>query len=132
MMTFTDGLDNENYLVERHDKYFEINSYNYLVKKVVFHCADNSVYGDHDSFYWGPTTISIVQNFYNQNDPGNYTVLADGYTGVWTGTTNHIQFTTMGHPVRFGSVDIIYEKLDGDQYKPDSGRQDLHPRDSER
>ena len=114
MMTFTDGLDNENYLVERHNMLFEINSYNYLVKKVVFHCVDNSLEGDHDSFYWGPTTISIYQNFYNQSAPGTYTVQADGYTGVWTGTTNHIQFQTMGHPVRFGSVDIIYDKLDGD------------------
>lgn len=114
MMTFTDGLDNENYLVERHGELFEINSYNYLVKRVVFHCVDNSIYGDHESFYWGPTTISIFQNFYNQSDPGNYTVLADGYTGVWTGTTNHIQFQTDAHPVRFGSVDIVYEKLDGD------------------
>ena len=114
MMTFTDGLDNENYLVERHLEKFEINSYNYLVKRVVFHCVDNSVYGDHDSFYWGPTTISVYQNFYDRNNPGTYTVLADGYTGVWTGTTNHIQFQTDAHPVRFGSVDIIYEKLDGD------------------
>lgn len=114
MMTFTDGLDNENYLVERHLEKFEINSYNYLVKRVVFHCVDNTFAGDHDSFYWGPTTISVYQNFYNQSDPGNYTVLADGFTGVWTGTTNHIQFETDAHPVRFGSVEIIYEKLDGD------------------
>lgn len=114
MMTFTDGLDNENYLVERHNTLFEINSYNYLVKKVVFHCVDNTLEGDHDSFYWGPTTISVFQNFYNQSAPGTYTVLADGFTGVWTGTTNHIQFQTLGHPVRFGSVDIIYDKLDGD------------------
>ena len=112
MMTFTDGLDNENYLVERHDKYFEVNSYNYLIKKIVFHCVDNTTASDLDCFYWGPTTISIVQNFYDRNNPGTYQ--ANGYTGTWTGTSNHMQFTTMGKPVRFGSVDIVYDKLDGD------------------
>ena len=110
MMTFTDGLDNENYLVERHDKYFEVNSYNYLIKKIVFHCVDNTTASDLDCFYWGPTTISIVQNFYDRNNPGTYQ--ANGYTGTWTGTSNHMQFTTMGKPVRFGSVDIVYDKLE--------------------
>lgn len=114
MMTFTGGLDNSNFLLEMHLQKFEVNSYNYLVKRIVFHCVDNALEGDLESFYWGPTTISIFQNFYNQSDPGNYQVLSDGYTGVWTGTTNHIQFTTSSFPVRFGSVEIVYDKLDGD------------------
>lgn len=114
MMTFTDGLDNENYLVEHHDMRFEIRSANYIIKKVVFHCMDNSVYGDNDSFYWGPTTISAVTNFTYPGQLGSYSVTNNGYDGVWQGQTSAIQFITMGHPVRFGSVEIVYEKLDGD------------------
>lgn len=114
MMTFTSGLNNPNYLVEHQQVYFEIMSVNqtYIIKKVVFHCVDNTTSDNLDCFYWGPTTISVVQNFYNQSQPGTYT--ASGYTGTWTGETNHIQFTTMAKPVRFGSVEITYEKETGD------------------
>ena len=114
MMTFTSGLDNENYLVEHQQVYFEVNSYNYFIKKIVFHCVDSTTTDNlMDCFYWGPTTLSIVQNFYNQSQPGTLTV-TDPYTAVWQGHSNHMQFTTMAKPVRFGSVEIIYDKLDGD------------------
>ena len=114
MMTFTSGLDNENYLVEHQQVYFEVNSYNYIIKRIVFHCVDSTTTANlMDCFYWGPTTLSIVQNFYNQSDPGTLTV-TDPYTAVWQGSSNHMQFTTMAKPVRFGSVEVIYDKLDGD------------------
>lgn len=114
MMTFTSGLDNENYLVEHQQVYFEVNSYNYIIKRIVFHCVDSTTTANlMDCFYWGPTTLSIVQNFYNQSDPGTLTV-TDPYTAVWQGSSNHMQFTTMAKPVRFGSVEIVYDKLDGD------------------
>ena len=116
MMTFTSGMNNPNYLVEHQQVYFEVMSVNtsYIIKKIVFHCVDNTLSNNLDCFYWGPTTISIVQNFYNQSAPGTYT--ASGYTGTWRGETNHIQFTTMAKPVRFGSVEITYEKETGDVY----------------
>lgn len=114
MMTFTSGLDNENYLVEHQQVYFEVNSYNYIIKRIVFHCVDSTTTTNlMDCFYWGPTTLSIVQNFYNQSEPGTLTV-TDPYTAVWRGSSNHMQFTTMAKPVRFGSVEIVYDKLDGD------------------
>lgn len=114
MMTFTSGLDNENYLVEHQQVYFEVNSYNYIIKRIVFHCVDSTTTANlMDCFYWGPTTLSIVQNFYNQSEPGTLTV-TDPYTAVWQGSSNHMQFTTMAKPVRFGSVEIVYDKLDGD------------------
>ena len=112
MMTFSGGLDNENYLVESQQKHFEINSYNYIIKRIVFHCVDSTTSDNLDSFYWGPKTISIVQNFYNQSDPGSLSTT--DYTCTWTGESNHMQFTTMARPVRFGSVEIVYDKLDGD------------------
>ena len=112
MMTFTSGLDNENYLVEHQQVNFEINSYNYIIKRIVFHCVDSTTSSNLDCFYWGPKTISIVQNFYNQNEPGNLSTT--DYTCTWTGESNHMQFTTMAKPVRFGSIEIVYDKLDGD------------------
>ena len=117
MMTFTGGLDNDNYLVESNNKRFEVRSANYVIKRIVFHCMDNTLEGNYDSFYWGPTTISAVTNFTYPGQLGNYTVTNNGYDGVWTGTTNAIQFLTKGHPVRFGSVEIVYDKLDGDIFE---------------
>ena len=115
MMTFTDGLDNENFLVERRNKIFEVRSANYIIKKIIFHCVDNTTEDDLEPFYWGPTTISAVNNFTFPGELGTYSVTNDGYDGVWEGRTAAIQFTTAeGKPVRFGSVEIIYEKLDGD------------------
>ena len=82
MMTFSDGLDNENYLVERRAKTFEVRSYNYIIKKIVFHCVDNVLEGD-PNFYWGPTTISLVSNFTYPGQLGTYYVTNNGYVGVW-------------------------------------------------
>lgn len=116
MMTFTSGMNNPNYLVEHQQVYFEVRSVNqsYIIKKIVFRCVDNTTSDNLDCFYWGPSTISIVQNFYNQSEPGTYTY--SGYTGTWVGETNKIQFTTMAKPVRFGSVEITFEKETGDIY----------------
>jgi hypothetical protein len=115
MMTFTDGLDNENFLVERRNKIFEVRSANYIIKKIIFHCVDNTTEDDLEPFYWGPTTISAVNNFTFPGELGTYSVTNNGYDGVWEGRTAAIQFITAeGKPVRFGSVEIIYEKLDGD------------------
>lgn len=114
MMTFTSGMNNPNYLVEHQQVYFEVRSVNpeYIIKKIVFHCVDNTTSDNLDCFYWGPSTISIVQNWTYPDQPGTYRYR--GYTGTWTGTTNKIQFTTMAKPVRFGSVDITFEKETGD------------------
>ena len=115
MMTFTDGLDNENFLVERRNLIFEVRSYNYIVKKIIFHCVDNTTEDNLDCFYWGPTTISQVNNFTYPGEMGTYRITNNGYDGVWEGRTSAFQFTTAdGKPVRFGSVEIVYDKLDGD------------------
>ena len=117
MMTFTSGMNNPNYLVEHQQVYFEVRSVNpeYIIKKIVFHCVDNTTSDNLDCFYWGPSTISIVQNWTYPSQPGTYRY--SGYTGTWTGTTNKIQFTTMAKPVRFGSVDITFEKETGDIFE---------------
>ena len=115
MMTFTSGLNNPNYLVEHQQVYFEVRSVNpeYIIKKIVFHCVDNTTNDNLDCFYWGPSTIHVVQNFYTGTDASSH-YTSRGYTGTWTGVTNKIQFTTEAKPVRFGSVDITFEKETGD------------------
>lgn len=131
MMTFTDGLDNENYLVERRAKTFEVRSANYIIKKVVFHCVDNTTQDNLDCFYWGPTTISTYSNFTYPGQLGNYYVTNNGYDGVWEGQTMAFMFTTAdGKPVRFGSVDIIYDKLEGDIFELVTHRSQIYGDDN--
>ncbi len=116
MMTFTSGLDNPNFLVEHQQTYFEVRSANYIIKKIVFHCVDSTTARNLDCFYWGPTTLGIVQNFDDKTKPGTLKV-TDPYTAVWTGSSSAMQFSTMAKPVRFGSIDIVYDKLDGDIFE---------------
>lgn len=117
MMTFTDGLDNDNYLVERRNDKFYVRSFNYLIKQIIFHCVDNTTADNLDTFYWGPTTMSVFKNSSHPGQNGSYTVTDNGYVGRWSGTTSYIQFETMGKPVRFGYVEIVYDKLDGDIFE---------------
>ena len=56
---------------------FDIFSTNYTIKKIVFHCLDNTTDDNLDCFYWGPSTISLYSG------GGSYSY--DGYTGTWDG-----------------------------------------------
>ena len=53
---------------------------------------DNVLEGD-PNFYWGPTTISVVNNFTYPGQLGNYYITNNGYDGVWEGQTMALQFT---------------------------------------
>ena len=115
-MTFSSGLNNVNYLVEHQQMVFDIFSTNYIIKKIVFHCLDNTTSDDIDSFYWGPSTIHEFSGA-NYTPTGTYTY--SGFTGTWIGGTTpskYVKFETMARPVRFGSVEITYEKEFGDIY----------------
>lgn len=107
VFTFTGGLNNDNYLLYNPNSTANtVLSYNYVIKKIVFHCIDNAVEGDLDSDYWGPSTI------YEIHGRGSYTY--SDYIGVWTGSETQLTFGVKGHGVRFGSVEVTYEKLEGD------------------
>ena len=114
---FSGGLDNEDYLLCMQQKQVIIRSYNYRIKKIVFHCVDNTVEGD-DSFFWGPTTLSLVANqSTGGNIVGTYSSTAGSYIGTWTGTlpvNTQLTFESKARPVRFASIDVTYEKLEGD------------------
>jgi hypothetical protein len=116
-MTFSSGLNNVNYLVEHQQVVFDIFSTNYVIKKIKFNCLDNTTDDNLDCFYWGPSTISEFTGA-PYTPTGTYTY--SGYIGTWVGgstPSKYIKFVTEAKPVRFGSVEITYEKEFGDIYE---------------
>lgn len=116
-MTFSSGLNNVNYLVEHQQVVFDIFSTNYVIKKIKFNCLDNTTNDNLDCFYWGPSTIHEFTGA-PYTPTGTYTY--SGYIGTWVGgstPSKYIKFVTEGKPVRFGSVEITYDKEFGDIYE---------------
>lgn len=115
-MTFSSGLNNVNYLVEHQQVVFDIFSTNYVIKKIKFNCLDNTTNDNLDCFYWGPSTIhECTRSPYEPT--GSYTY--SGYIGTWIGgstPSKYVKFETEGKPVRFGSVEITFDKEFGDIY----------------
>ena len=115
-MTFSSGLNNVNYLVEHQQVVFDIFSTNYVIKKIKFNCLDNTTDDNLDCFYWGPSTISEFTGA-PYTPTGTYTY--SGYVGTWVGgstPSKYVKFVTEAKPVRFGSVEITYDKEFGDIY----------------
>lgn len=115
ILTMTGGMNNVNYLLANPNTNFTVLSYNYTITKIVFHCLDDAVEGDLDAGYWGPSTITLFANHTNPNNPGTYT--SSGFTGTWEGSSSSLNFAVKGKGVRFASIDITYEKPEGDIYE---------------
>lgn len=115
ILTMTGGMNNTNYLLANPNTNFTILSYNYTITKVVFHCLDDAVEGDLDANYWGPSTISLFANHTNPSNPGTYT--SSGFVGTWEGMSSSLNFAVKGKGVRFASIEITYEKPEGDIYE---------------
>ena len=107
VFTLSGGLDNDNYLLYMSNESSNtVFSYNYVIKKIIFHCIDDFLEGNNDVFYWGPSTLSELHG------KGSYSY--SGKTGIWVGSETSLHFSTKGKPVRFGSIEVTYEKLEGD------------------
>lgn len=115
ILTMTGGMNNTNYLLANPNTNFTVLSYNYTITKIVFHCLDDAVEGDLDAGYWGPSTITLFANHTNPNNPGTYT--SSGFIGTWEGMSSSLNFAVKGKGVRFASIDITYEKPEGDIYE---------------
>lgn len=115
ILTMTGGMNNVNYLLANPNTNFTVLSYNYTIKKIVFHCLDDAVEGDLDAGYWGPSTITLFANHTHPDNPGTYT--SSGFTGTWEGESSSLNFAVKGKGVRFASIDITYEKPEGDIYE---------------
>ena len=115
ILTMTGGMNNVNYLLANPNTNFTILSYNYTITKVVFHCLDDAEEGNLDVSYWGPSTISLFANHTNPSNPGTYT--SSGFTGTWEGISSSLNFAVKGKGVRFASIEITYDKPEGDIYE---------------
>ena len=115
ILTMTGGMNNINYLLANPNTNFTVLSYNYTITKIVFHCLDDAVEGDLDAGYWGPSTITLFANHTNPNNPGTYT--SSGFIGTWEGMSSSLNFAVKGKGVRFGSIEITYDKPEGDIYE---------------
>ena len=115
---FSGGLDNSDYLLCMQQKTVIIRSFNYKITKIVFHCVDNTLNSDLDSFFWGPTTLSISANASQGGAVvGSYNAEAGSYIGTWNGSlpiNTQLTFESQARPVRFASIEVTYEKLEGD------------------
>ena len=126
-MTFSSGLNNVNYLVEHQQIVFDIFSTNYVIKKIKFNCLDNTTDDNLDCFYWGPSTIHEF-NGAPYTPTGTYTY--SGYIGTWVGgstPSKYVKFETEAKPVRFGSVEITYDKEVGDIFDLVTQNTELEP-----
>ena len=115
ILTMIGGMNNVEYLLANPNTNFTVLSYNYVIKKIVFHCLDNAVEGDLDAKHWGPSTITLFANHTHPDNPGSYT--ANDFTGTWQGESMSLNFAVKGRGVRFASIDITYEKNEGDIYE---------------
>ena len=126
-MTFSSGLNNVNYLVEHQQVVFDIFSTNFVIKKIKFNCLDNTTNDNLDCFYWGPSTIhECTRSPYVPTGSYSYS----GYVGTWVGgstPSKYVKFETEGKPVRFGSVEITFEKEFGDIYEKVTDNSELQP-----
>lgn len=114
-LTLSGGFNNSDYLLANPNTNFTILSYNHAIKKVVFNCLDDAVEGNLDAGYWGPSTISLYANFTNPTTPGIYS--SEGYTGTWEGESFSLSFAVKGRGVRFSSIEVTFEKNEGDIYE---------------
>ncbi len=114
-LTLSGGFNNSNYLLANPNTNFTLLSYNRVIKKVVFNCLDDALEGDLDAGYWGPSTITLYANFTNPSAPGTY--IGEGFTGTWEGESFSLSFATKGRGVRFSSIEVTFEKNEGDIYE---------------
>jgi len=134
------GMNNPNFLLMKQQTTITIKSFNFNIKKIVFHCLDNYTNDNLDPFYWGPRTLHIQYSQTHSEYAGKltYDYLGSTYDACWnsifTGTysTNGIahkkyfdglpagyelMFENEGKPVRFASIDITVEQEVGDMYE---------------
>ena len=128
-MEMSGGMNNEGFMVQRHYDQINFRSFNFKIKKIVFRCLDNTLEGDNDSFYWGPTTMYIAPNSsVNNVVAGTLTTPYNNstYMAKWESSPTYpdglpigqqLTIKCQGHPVRFAYIEITIDKEDGDMYE---------------
>lgn len=128
-MEMSGGMNNEGFMVQRHYDQINFRSFNFKIKKIVFRCLDNTLEGDNDSFYWGPTTMYIAPNTsVNNVVAGKLTTPYNNstYMAKWESSPTYpdglpigqqLTIKCLGHPVRFAYIEVTIDKEDGDMYE---------------
>lgn len=116
------GMNNPNFLLMKQQTTMTIKSVNFKIKKIVFHCLDNTnVNAGDETFYNGPQTMHVKYNTTHGETPGTYTTPYNGstYDGCWVSTPTYPEGLPLGYelmfengprPIRFASVDIVIEQ----------------------
>ena len=128
-LTMSGGMNNPNFLLMKQQKEMTIKSFNYKIKKIVFHCLDNTnVNNGDETFYNGPQTMDVKFNSTHNEKAGTYTSPYNGnsYDGCWVSTPTYPEGLPVGYelmfengprPIRFASIDIVIEQETGDMYE---------------
>ena len=126
-LTMSGGMNNPNFLLMKQQKEMTIKSFNYKIKKIVFHCLDNTnVNNGDETFYNGPQTMDVKFNSTHNEKAGTYTSPYNGnsYDGCWVSTPTYPEGLPVGYelmfengprPIRFASIDIVIEQEFDDQ-----------------
>ena len=127
------GMNNPNFLLMKQNSTISVTSYNFNIKRIVFHCLDNYTNDNLEPFYWGPTTLHIQYNQTHAETAGTLTYNYGGssYDALWVSTKSsspgnypnglpanyELMFQNEGKPVRFASIDVVVEQEVGDIYE---------------
>lgn len=132
-LVMSGGMNNPNFLLMKQHSTITVKSFNFNIKRIVFHCLDNFTNDNLDPFYWGPTTLHIQYNQSHAETAGTLTYNYGGssYDALWKSTKNsspgnypdglpagyELMFENEGKPVRFASIDIVVEQEVGDMFE---------------
>ncbi|MBO4813523.1 MAG: hypothetical protein J5523_01035 [Muribaculaceae bacterium] len=132
-LVMSGGMNNPNFLLMKQHTTITVKSFNFNIKRIVFHCLDNYTNSNLDPFYWGPTTLHIQYSQTHAESAGTLTYNYGGnsYDALWVSTKSsspgnypdglpagyELMFENEGKPVRFASIDIVIEQEVGDMYE---------------
>ena len=137
------GMNNPNFLLMKQQTTMTITSATFNIKKIIFHCLDNTdVHAGDETFYNGPQTMNVQYSLTHGEYAGIYKAPYNGntYDGWWraqipNGTYTdsdgkvhksysdglpagyELMFENGPRPIRFASIDIVIEKETGDIYE---------------
>jgi hypothetical protein len=87
-LVMSGGMNNPNFLLMKQHTTITIKSFNFNIKKIVFHCLDNYTNDNLDPFYWGPRTLHIQYSQTHSEYAGKltYDYLGSTYDACWNST----------------------------------------------
>ncbi len=142
-LVMSGGMNNPNFLLMKQQTTMTIKSANFNIKKIIFHCLDNTnVANGDETFYNGPQTMDVQYSQTHSEYAGIYKAPynSNSYDGWWraqipSGTYTdsdgkvhtsysdglpagyELMFENGPRPIRFAQIDIVIEQEVGDIYE---------------